>query len=92
MPKRPRPTMTPDARAAIEAARKGKCKVAFQHLHDASPHNQTRDTSSAAFEKARKDHITASVIYQQFCARGGKSKYPEFTLQGTRGRRRRRRR
>jgi hypothetical protein len=78
-----------DARGAIQAARKGKCKLAFRHLKDAAPHHQT-EPGSPRWEKAIRDHQLATVIYDRLCTTG-KAGRPLYGAKKKRRRARRRR-
>lgn len=59
-----------DARAAIQAARAGRCSTALKHLYDASPHIQ----SSAPTDVHRQDFRIASQIVNKLCVTDKPSK------------------
>jgi hypothetical protein len=81
-----------DARAAIQNARKGKCKIAFRHLKDASPHHQVSENKPRQWEKAVRDYQLATLIYDKLCTSGsakGKQLYGARRRRKTVRRRRR---
>lgn len=59
--------LNPDAHAAVQAARDGRCKDAMKYLYDASPHMQA-SCGSENFERAVSDYRHASVIVAGSCA------------------------
>ncbi len=67
----------PDAMAAIQAARKGKCKLAMKRLFDASPHIQGYNDKEEV-----ESHRVASIIVAQHCGKdtGGYSHRGEYRV------------
>lgn len=47
--------LNPDAHAAVQAARDGRCKDAMKYLYDAAPHMQA-SCGSESFERAVSDY------------------------------------
>lgn len=86
------PGISPDARGAIEAARRGNCRMAAKHLYDAAPHIQRH---GAATERDRDSFRLASIIVAQHCSaegrRGRGRDYSGFSGRGASRRRKRRR-
>lgn len=88
----PAPGISPDAYGAIQAARRGNCRVAAKHLYDAAPHIQGGSGGAKAKRDAESFRL-ASIIVAQHCSPGaarvrGRDHYAGF--HGT-GRRRKRR-
>lgn len=55
--------MSPDAHAAIKAARAGNCKTAYRHLYDAAPHIQ----GGSRQQRHAADFRTAAIIIEKLC-------------------------
>lgn len=82
--------MNVDAKAAVAAARSGRCRDAMKHLFDAAPHKQVDCSDGSKYDAAAKDFQHAGLIVAGACTINAKR--GQYKTQGFTGSRRRRRR
>lgn len=75
-------SLNPDARAAVEAARTGRCRDAMKYLNDAAPHSQSKEACLNYDSAEARDFRHAMVIVAGKCTVNVKNtqyKSPGFT-------------